>query len=106
MEITKIAPKSTKIVRFGDNAATLSAFTSKQVDVLVSGNTAAAALSAENPNLDIQTKFIIKESPCFIGVKKGNEDVALKHLYIFSLHGSKNTASPLSVLVATTVKYL
>ena len=85
LEITKIAPKSTKIVRFGDNAATLSAFTSKQVDVLVSGNTAAAALSAEDPNLDIQTKFIIKESPCFIGVKKGNEDL-LRWVNVFILH--------------------
>ena len=85
LEITKIAPKSAKLVRFGDNAATLSAFTSKQVDVLVTGNTAAAALSADDPNLDIQTKFIIKESPCFIGIKKGNEDL-LRWVNVFILH--------------------
>jgi len=42
-------------------------------------------LSAEDPNLDIQTKFIIKESPCFIGVKKGNEDL-LRWVNVFILH--------------------
>ena len=78
LEITKSAPKGTKITRFGDNAATYSAFKSGQVQVLVSGNTAAAQLSKNNPSLDIKRKFIIKDSPCFIGVKKGNEDFPYK----------------------------
>ena len=85
LEITKVAPSSAKLIRFGDNAATLSAFKSGQIDVLVTGNTAAAGISAENPNLDIQTKFIIKESPCFMGIKKGNDDL-LRWINVFILH--------------------
>ena len=85
LEITKTAPKGTKITRFGDNAATLSAFKSNQVQVLVAGNTAAAALAKNNPSLDIVRKFIIKESPCFIGIKKGNDDL-LRWVNVFILH--------------------
>jgi polar amino acid transport system substrate-binding protein len=45
----------------------------------------AAQLSADNPGLDIETKFIIKESPAFIGVKKGNLDL-LQWVNVFILH--------------------
>ncbi|MBR69416.1 MAG: amino acid ABC transporter substrate-binding protein [SAR116 cluster bacterium] len=85
LELTKTAPSDAKITRFGDNAATLSAFTSGQVQVLVSGNTAAASLTEADPNLDLERKYIIKESPCFIGVKKGNEDL-LRWVNVFILH--------------------
>lgn len=85
LELTKTAPSDAKITRFGDNAATLSAFTSGQVQVLISGNTAAASLTEADPNLDLERKYIIKESPCFIGVKKGNEDL-LRWVNVFILH--------------------
>jgi len=85
LELTKIAPDSTEIVRFGDNAATRAAFESGQVDVLVSGNTLAAAISEANPDADIETKFILKDSPAFIGVKKGNLDL-LFWVNTFILH--------------------
>ncbi|MEM8581588.1 MAG: transporter substrate-binding domain-containing protein [Pseudomonadota bacterium] len=85
LELTDSAPDGTEIIRFGDNAATLAAFTSGQVDVLVTGNTVAATLSADNPDLDMETKFIIKESPAFIGVKKGNFDL-LQWVNVFILH--------------------
>lgn len=85
LELTAIAPETTDIIRFGDNAATRAAFESGQVDVLVSGNTVAAEISAANPNADIETKFIIKESPAFIGVKKGNLDL-LFWVNTFILH--------------------
>ena len=60
-------------------------FKSNQVQVLVAGNTAAAALAKNNPSLDIVRKFIIKESPCFIGIKKGNDDL-LRWVNVFILH--------------------
>lgn len=85
LELTNIAPESTEIIRFGDNAATRAAFESGQVDVLVSGNTVAAAISADNPEANIETKFILKESPAFIGVKKGNLDL-LFWVNTFILH--------------------
>jgi len=85
LEITKSVPKNTKIIRFGDNAATVSAYASGQIDVLISGNTAAATLSKNNPKLDIKRKFVIKQSPCFIGIKKGNNDL-LRWTNVFILH--------------------
>lgn len=85
LELTKTAPKSAEIVRFGDNSATIAAYQSSQVDVIVTGNTVAAKMSADNPKLDIETKFIIKESPAFIGVKRGDMDL-LRWVNVFILH--------------------
>lgn len=85
LEVTKMAPDGTEIIRFGDNAATQSAFISGQVDVLVAGNTLAAAVADNNPDLSIERKFIIKDSPAFIGVKKGNFDL-LQWVNVFILH--------------------
>lgn len=96
LELTKTAPKSAEIIRFGDNAATLAAYASGQVDVLVTGNTVAAGFSKKNPDKKMETKFIIKESPAFIGVKKGNFDL-LQWVNVFILHkklgGELNTFS-------------
>ena len=66
LELTKRAPKGTKITRFGDNAATLSAIKSKQVQVLVSGNTVAASITESDPKFDLQRKFIIKTVPVLL----------------------------------------
>jgi len=96
LELTRTAPESAEIIRFGDNAATLAAYASGQVDVLVTGNTVAAGFSKQNPEKGIETKFIIKESPCFIGVKKGSFDL-LQWVNVFILHktlgGELNTLS-------------
>lgn len=85
LELTRMAPESAEIIRFGDNAATLAAYASGQVDVLVTGNTVAAGFSKKNPDRNMETKFIIKESPAFIGVKKGNFDL-LQWVNVFILH--------------------
>ncbi|ALG91568.1 MAG: amino acid ABC transporter substrate-binding protein [Confluentimicrobium sp.] len=86
LELTKLTEGTdVEIIRFGDNAATLSAFISGQVDVLVSGNTAAAEISEKNPDMSLERKFIIKDSPAFIGVKKGNYDL-LQWVNVFILH--------------------
>lgn len=96
LALTEIAPSDADIVRFGDNAATLAAYVSGQVDVLVTGNTVAAELAANNPDLAIDVKFILRDSPCFIGVKKGNVDL-LQWVNVFILHktlsGELNTIS-------------
>ena len=47
--------------------------------------TAAASLTAKDPSLDLERKLIVKDSPCFIGVKKGNEDL-LRWVNVFILH--------------------
>ena len=85
LELTKMAPSDAEIIRFGDNAATLAAYASGQTDVLVTGSVVAADFAAKNPEKSIKTKFIIKDSPCFIGVKKGSFDL-LQWVNVFILH--------------------
>ncbi|SEL13714.1 transporter substrate-binding domain-containing protein [Pacificibacter marinus] len=85
LELSKIAPSDANIIRFGDDAATLAAYTSGQVDVLVTGNTAAAQLAVDSPDVSIDTKLILKESPAFIGIKKGDFDL-LQWVNVFILH--------------------
>ena len=85
LELTKMAPSDAEIIRFGDNAATLAAYASGQTDVLVTGSVVAADFAAKNPDKSIKTKFIIKDSPCFIGVKKGSFDL-LQWVNVFILH--------------------
>ncbi len=85
LELSKTAPEEAEIVRFGDNAATIQAYVSKQVDVIVTGNTVAAKLGEDNPDLGIETKFIIKESPAFMGVKAGEANM-LQWVNVFILH--------------------
>jgi len=96
LELTKIAPEFADIIRLGDNAATISAFVSGQVDVLVTGNTVAAKVAADNPKLNLKTKIIIKESPAFMGVRSGEMNM-LQWVNVFILHkklgGELNTLS-------------
>lgn len=85
LELTEVAPDDAEIVRFGDNAATITAYVSGQVDVLVTGNTVAASVAEKNPDLALKTKFIIKDSPAFMGVKAGESNM-LQWVNVFILH--------------------
>lgn len=85
LELSKHLPKGAKLKRFGDNAATISAYVSKQVDVIVTGNTVAAKIGKENPNLRMETKFIVRQSPAFIGIKAGEINM-LQWVNVFVLH--------------------
>jgi polar amino acid transport system substrate-binding protein len=78
MELTKIAPASADIKRFEDNNATVSAFVSGQVQVLATGASVAGNMMQRNPNLNAEYKFVLKDSPNFIGVGKGEDALRTK----------------------------
>ena len=78
MELTKIAPATADIKRFEDNNATVAAFVSGQVQVLATGASVAGNMMARNPNLSVEYKFVLKDSPNFIGVGKGEDKLRLK----------------------------
>ena len=78
MELTKIAPAGTDIKRFEDNNATVSAFVSGQVQVIATGASVAGNMMARNPQLGTEFKLLLKESPNFIGVAKGDDKLRLK----------------------------
>lgn len=79
LELTKIAPSDATIKRYEDNNGTISAFLSGQVDIVATGNVVAAAILEKNPPKRPELKFLIKNSPCFIGLNK-NEPVFLEKL--------------------------
>jgi len=85
LELTKHLPDGAELIRFGDNAATISAYLAGQTDVLVTGNTVAANVASENPDLGITTKFIVRQSPAFIGVRAGEMNM-LQWVNVFVLH--------------------
>ncbi|SOB94902.1 transporter substrate-binding domain-containing protein [Thalassospira xiamenensis] len=70
LELTKIAPADLEIKRYEDNNGTISAFLSGQVDLIATGNVTAAAIIERNPPRKPEPKFLIKNSPCYVGLNK------------------------------------
>ncbi|CAN7251996.1 transporter substrate-binding domain-containing protein [Trinickia sp. LjRoot230] len=67
--LTQMAPNAT-IKRFEDNNATIAAFLSGQVQLIAAGNVVAAAILAKHPPRQPEPKFVIKDSPCYVGLNK------------------------------------
>ncbi|NRF71594.1 transporter substrate-binding domain-containing protein [Aquincola sp. S2] len=78
MELTKLAPPNADIKRFEDNNATVSAFVSGQVQVIATGASVAGNMMQRNPALNAEYKLLIKDSPNFIGIAKGEDKLRLK----------------------------
>ncbi|KGT92857.1 amino acid ABC transporter substrate-binding protein [Erwinia typographi] len=76
-ELTKLAPKAI-IRRFEDNNSTITAFASGQTQMAAIGTTVAAAIQKQNPKLDITLKVILSNSPCYIGIQKGQQALTAK----------------------------
>ncbi|MFL9924301.1 transporter substrate-binding domain-containing protein [Herbaspirillum lusitanum] len=70
LELSKIVPASATVKRYEDNNGTISSFLANQVQLVATGNVVAAAIIAKNPPKKPETKFLIKDSPCFIGLNK------------------------------------
>ncbi len=75
LEISKLPPGTVQIRRFASNSLTASALVSGQVDLIATGNTVAAKLMRDNAEKQIDNKFIMKNSPCYVGVRKGDKDL-------------------------------
>ncbi len=78
IELSKIAPAGAIIKRYEDNNGTISAFLSGQVQLIATGNIVAAAILARNPPKKPETKFLIKNSPCYIGLNKNEPALKAK----------------------------
>jgi polar amino acid transport system substrate-binding protein len=78
IELGKVAPSGVDIKRFEDNNATVAAFVSGQVQVIATGVSVAGTVMLKNPQLGTEYKFLLKDSPNFIGVAKGEDKLRLK----------------------------
>jgi polar amino acid transport system substrate-binding protein len=77
-ELTKVAPATADIKRFEDNNATVSAFVAGQVQAIATGASVAGNMMGRNPQLNTEYKLLLKDSPNFIGVGKGEDKLRLK----------------------------
>jgi len=73
-ELTKVAPEKADLKRFEDNNATVSAYTSGQVNLIATGVSVAENMMQRTPQMQTEFKLLLKDSPNFVGVAKG-EDV-------------------------------
>jgi polar amino acid transport system substrate-binding protein len=77
-ELTKAAPAGADIKRFEDNNATVSAHSAGQVDLIATGVSVAENMIQRNPSKGTEYKILLKDSPNFIGVAKGEDALRLK----------------------------
>jgi polar amino acid transport system substrate-binding protein len=96
LELTKVAPASADIKRYEDNNGTISAFLSGQVDVIATGNVVAAAIIEKNPPKRPELKFLIKNSPCYIGMNKEQPALMAKINGIIAAARSDGTLNAIS----------
>lgn len=85
LEVSEKAPEGVEIKRFEDNSVTISALLADQVDLIATGNTIAGEVIKDNPDADIENKFVMKNSPCYIGVRRGDLDM-LEWVNVFVRH--------------------
>ena len=78
LELTKIAPSTATLKRYEDNNATIAAFLSGQVDLIATGNVVSAAIAEKSPQRAPAVKFVIKASPCFVGLNKNEPKLLAK----------------------------
>ena len=70
MVLSGIAPKDATVKRYEDNNTTLSAYLSGQVQYVATGNLVVAAIARQNADKAPVAQFMLKDSPCYIGIKK------------------------------------
>lgn len=77
-ELGKVAPSGIDTKRFEDNNATIAAFTAGQVQFVALGASVAGNMMTKNPQLSAEYKLLLKDSPNFIGIAKGEDKLKAK----------------------------
>jgi polar amino acid transport system substrate-binding protein len=77
-ELAKVAPTTLDYKRFEDNNATIAAFVSGQTQTLAASAAVAGDMMQKNPQLNAEYKLLLKDSPCFVGIAKGEDKLKAK----------------------------
>ena len=75
-ELNKVAPANVDYRRFEDNNATIAAFVAGQTQTIATSAAVAGDMLAKNPKVSAEFKLLLKDSPCYVGIVKG--EAALK----------------------------
>jgi polar amino acid transport system substrate-binding protein len=97
--LSEVAP-SAKVRRFDNDASYAAAFFSGQVDLFATSNVIARGLAKKDPDKEIETKFVIRNSPPHMGIRHGNPEL-LRWLDTFIFYNVAN-----GKLSALTTKWL
>lgn len=98
-EVSTKAPGAV-IHRYEDNNTTVQSFLSGQTQMMAIGTTVAAAMEKQHPGMDLGLKAVLSNSPCYIGVPKGNPDLVAK------LNGILRAAKADGTINAISMKWL
>ncbi|RZL07820.1 MAG: transporter substrate-binding domain-containing protein [Rubrivivax sp.] len=77
-ELTKVGPATMDFKRYEDQAASTAAYVAGQTQLLATSVSNAGLMAQKNPQLGAEFKLLIKDSPNFIGVAKGEDALRLK----------------------------
>jgi polar amino acid transport system substrate-binding protein len=75
-ELGKVISPEVSVKRFEDHVGTVSAFVSGQVQVIATSAAEGGVIMKQNPKMNLEYKLLLKDSPNFMGVNKG--ETALK----------------------------
>ncbi|WP_042875808.1 transporter substrate-binding domain-containing protein [Cupriavidus necator] len=76
--LQQVAPPTLKIQRFEDDNSTVAAFVTQQTQLVATGAAVAAMAIQKYPKVDAEYKLLLKDSPNFIGVRKGETALLTK----------------------------
>jgi polar amino acid transport system substrate-binding protein len=75
-DITKSAPSDAEIIRFEDEATTMTAVVSNQVDIVAIAQSLVDLINKKNPSLNLEPKLTLRTATMGVGMRK--DDVELK----------------------------
>jgi len=70
---SEAAGPDAKIQRYDDQATTVQAYKTGQVELIVTSNAIGAQIMKDQPEMNTESKFVLQQSPCHIGVRRGDE---------------------------------
>jgi polar amino acid transport system substrate-binding protein len=70
-DVTALAPEGTTIVRFDNDSTVAAALIAGQVDAMAGADHLEAAVAARNPDKQLESKFVIRNSYYSIGMRLG-----------------------------------
>ena len=70
-ELVAVAPAGAKVEKFPDSSAAIAAYAQGKTQLIAAGISVMTAAAQKNPAMEMETKFVLKDSKNFIGVPKG-----------------------------------